>query len=78
MQGVWYRGATQKKAKELGIVGFVKNEMDGSVYAELEGEENKLRELIDWCKKGPELAIVKKVETEEGNLQGFISFDILR
>ena len=78
MQGVWYRGATQKKTKELGIVGFVKNEMDGSVYAELEGEGNKLTALIEWCKKGPELAIVEKVATEEGNLQGFISFDILR
>ena len=78
VQGVWYRGSAQKKAKALGIKGFVKNEPDGSVYAEAEGEEVILKEFIDWCNEGPELASVKNVEINEGSVNNFNSFEILR
>ena len=43
-----------------------------------EGEEIILQELINWCRKGPELAVVKNVEIEEGEIRDFKSFDILR
>ena len=78
VQGVWYRGSMQKKARGLNLTGFTRNVKDGSVYAEAEGEESILNELIDWCKKGPELAIVERVEVEEGAIVGYSSFDILR
>ena len=78
VQGVWYRGSMQKKARELGLSGFVKNEPNGTVYAEVEGEENILKELIKWCEKGSELAIVKNVEFEEGEIVNYNSFDIFR
>lgn len=78
MQGVWYRGSMQRKARELGIMGVVKNKPDGCVYAEAEGEEVVLQELINWCQKGPELALVIKVEIEEGEVENYNSFDILR
>ncbi len=78
VQGVWFRGSMQKKAREFGLFGFVKNKPDGTVYAEIEGEEVVLHELINWCRKGPELAIVRNVEIEEGELVGFNSFDIFR
>ena len=78
VQGVWYRGSMQKKARALGLVGIVKNEQDGSVYAEVEGEEIILQEFIIWCKKGPELAVVKKVEIKEEEINNYTSFDILR
>jgi acylphosphatase len=68
----------QKKARELGLCGFVKNESNGSVYAEVEGEENILYELIAWCNKGPELASVDNVEVQEGAILSFQSFDVLR
>ena len=78
VQGVWYRGSRQKQARGLNLTGFTRNVKDGSVYAEAEGEESILNELIDWCKKGPELAIVERVEVEEGAIVGYSSFDILR
>ena len=78
VQGVWYRGSMQKKAQDLGLYGIVKNEPDGSVYAEAEGEEIILEALVAWCEKGPELALVKNVEITEGEIKGYHSFDVLR
>ncbi|HFA47455.1 MAG TPA: acylphosphatase [Bacteroidetes bacterium] len=78
VQGVWYRGSMQKKARQLGLSGFVRNETDGSVYAEAEGEEGKIKELVEWCRHGPELAKVEKVEVQEGAICEYMSFDILR
>jgi acylphosphatase len=78
VQGVWYRGSTEQQARKLGIFGFVKNEPDGSVYAEAEGTEEQLKKLIQWCKSGPPLAKVKSVEVELGHLCGYETFEVRR
>jgi len=78
VQGVWFRGAAQRKAEELGLCGFVQNLPDGSVYAEAEGPEDRLQAFVRWCWEGPELAKVAHVETQEDAVQGFGRFDILR
>ena len=76
VQGVYYRASTKHKAEELGIVGFVKNQSDGSVYIEAEGEMPQLSALIDWCKMGPNHAKVENVHFVPGEVQGFKGFDI--
>ncbi len=76
VQGVWYRSSLQKEAQELSITGFVRNEEEGSVYAELEGDELLLKRLVDWCWKGPQMANVQQVFVEEGPLSDFSSFEI--
>ena len=78
VQGVWYRASTERKAKELGICGIVKNEPDGTVYAELEGTDEQIKKMIDWCKKGPPLSKVSKIEKVEGDVTNYTSFDVLR
>ena len=78
VQGVWYRASTQRKAQELGIAGFVCNKADGSVYAELEGEEELLKKMVEWCREGPPFARVTQVEMEEGMLKGFENFVVKR
>ena len=78
VQGVWYRASTERQAKTLGLTGFVRNEPDGSVYVEAEGEISGLQKLVDWCKEGPPFAQVKKVEFEEIPVQGFDSFEVRR
>lgn len=78
VQGVWFRDSTRKKALELGLSGFVRNEDDGSVYIEAEGEKDALDKLIAWCAVGPPLAEVAKVELKEGRLQDFTGFEITR
>ena len=42
VQGVFLRRTIEHEAKRKGIAGFVRNEPDGSVYIEAEGEENNI------------------------------------
>lgn len=78
VQGVWYRASTQRKAEELGVQGFVRNQADGSVYVEAEGDVKALQALIDWCYEGPPGARVERVDQSEGEWKGFEGFQIKR
>lgn len=62
VQGVFFRQNTRKKAQELGITGWVKNLPDGRVEALMEGEKDKVENLIEWLRKGPIIARVDGVE----------------
>jgi acylphosphatase len=65
VQGVSFRYYTLHQAKKVGgLVGFVSNEPDGSVLMVAEGDENKLQQLIAWCKTGPPLAHVERFEVD--------------
>lgn len=77
VQGVFFRQAIKEKADTLGVFGWVRNEPDGSVKITAEGEENALKELIEWARVGPKLAKVEKVEVEWGKATGeFKEFQI--
>ncbi|PHN01175.1 acylphosphatase [Flavilitoribacter nigricans] len=78
VQGVSYRYSTKKRALELGITGMVKNQPDGTVYAEIEGEEEALQTMIDWCRQGPAYAEVQSVEVESAPERNYNSFEIIR
>ena len=45
VQGVFFRAATQREARRLGITGWVKNRLDGAVELLAEGEEDSIKEL---------------------------------
>ena len=47
VQAVGFRFAAQREALNLGLVGFVRNEPDGSVVIIAEGEEQDLRRLAE-------------------------------
>lgn len=78
VQGVWYRASTRKKAEELALSGFVRNEADGSVYAEVEGPEEMLKQMVTWCEQGPPQANVREVKVQEVNLLNDKGFTIRR
>lgn len=78
VQGVFYRASAKQKADELGVKGFVKNEKDGSVYLEAEGEESTIYKFIKWCNIGPSGADVDAVEIVEGDSLNFKIFEIIR
>ena len=78
VQGVYFRISTKEKADELGLKGFVRNEKDGSVYVEVEGEENMLVKMLEWLKIGPSNANVSTLDTQEQSIKGFTSFLIKR
>ncbi len=61
VQGVSYRASTVEAARRHGLSGWVKNNPNGSVEAVVEGDEEAVKLLIEWCRKGPPLARVEDV-----------------
>ena len=79
VQGVFFRASTKDVADQMGITGFVRNEKDGSVYIEAEGEDETLTQFVAWCHRGPSRAVVEKVLVkEQAPLQQFNRFEISR
>ncbi len=77
VQGVYFRMFTQKKAKQLGINGYVRNLEDGRVEIVAEAEADLLDKMIAWAHKGPITARVDQVESEDLLVdEAFTSFDI--
>lgn len=53
VQGVGFRSFTQHRAVECNITGWVKNEDDGSVHIEAQGNEEDMSRFLELIKKGP-------------------------
>ena len=62
VQGVWFRASAEREAAQRGVGGFARNERDGSVVVELEGDEAAVDAVIAWCRVGPPRAEVSAVE----------------
>jgi len=78
VHGVFFRLKTKGKAEELGLTGWVKNNADGIVEILAEGNKLDLENLLEWCKKGPRLAKVEKIEIKCQPYAGeFKSFEII-
>ncbi len=69
VQGVFFRVYIFDKAQEILLTGWVSNEPDGTVKVVAEGEEEKLKKLIEYCKEGPKFANIQKLDVkwEEAN-----------
>ena len=78
VQGVWYRKTSSLKAEELNLKGTVRNLEDGRVELVASGGKDDLKRLVNWCKRGPELAEVDNIELEEVEYQSFSDFRIIR
>ncbi len=78
VQGVYFRAATQREARRLGITGWVKNRNDGSVEVVAEGDEDSIKELTGWASHGPSAARVDSVDVRWRGYTGeFAEFSIL-
>jgi acylphosphatase len=76
VQGVNFRGATQEKAEEIGLNGWVSNLQDGRVEAVFEGESETVRRMIEWCESGPSSANVEDVSVENEQPEGLSGFEV--
>lgn len=76
VQGVWFRASTKRVAESLGLSGWVRNLPDGRVEAVFEGDEESVRKAVDWCRKGPEGAVVTHLEVMYEPPEGLESFEI--
>jgi acylphosphatase len=66
VQRVGYRDYVEQSAKELGVVGLVRNESDGSVFVLAQGEPESLRQFVECLHEGSVLADVTGVSVEWG------------
>lgn len=73
MQGVGYRYYCYRKANELGIIGQVSNQPDGSVRVWAEADRSAIDALIVELKLGPPAAEVRDVAIEWRGVTGAYS-----
>jgi acylphosphatase len=75
VQGVYYRGATQRMARRLHLCGLARNLSDGRVEVIACGEPVNLQELERWLWQGPPHAHVTDVVSEEIEQRVYVDFD---
>lgn len=62
VQGVCFRDAMCDAAAALGVRGWVRNRLDGTVEALLHGDAARCAQLAQWAQHGPPAARVSRVE----------------
>lgn len=77
VQGVFFRANTKRCADSHGLTGWVRNMSDGRVEAVFEGEEEKVRDAIEWCATRQPYAKVESKKVEFSRATGeFDSFTV--
>ncbi len=77
VQGVFFRAETRVTAVRCGVSGWVKNNIDGTVEAVFEGDEEDVKTVIEWCRQGPPHSRVTDVTVIYEDYSGkFKAFDI--
>ncbi len=65
VQNVWFRDSTCRRARELGVGGWVRNLDDGRVEATFEGDADRVAQALDFVRQGPPQARVEDVDITE-------------
>jgi acylphosphatase len=76
VQGVWYRQSCRRVAQALGVNGWVRNNIDGTVEAVLEGDPAAVEEVLAWMRAGPPQAVVVRVNHQEEAATGESTFAV--
>ena len=73
VQGVGFRFYMERKARALGLTGWVRNRFDGSVESVVQGEPGAVEQMIAWARQGPPSAVVAEVRVSDatGEFSGF-------
>ncbi|PSH00596.1 MAG: acylphosphatase [Nanohaloarchaea archaeon SW_7_46_7] len=78
VQGVGFRASMRRRARNNDVTGWVKNLENGKVEAVLEGEEDNVAKIMEWARKGPNVANVENIELEEKQPEYIETFEIKR
>jgi DNA ligase D-like protein (predicted 3'-phosphoesterase) len=76
VQGVGFRDATQRRARTLGVMGWVRNGDEGTVAVHAEGPPDAVEQLIASLHDGPRGAIVDDVSVEDVRVEGHEQFAV--
>jgi acylphosphatase len=75
VQGVGYRLWAMRTAARLGLRGWVRNRLDGSVEALVTGDPDCVAAMIAACRDGPPGARVSDVAAAADEDDGSVGFD---
>jgi acylphosphatase len=76
VQGVFFRASTRNEAQRLGLTGYAKNLLDGSVEVVVCGDKEAVEALREWLRSGPSGAQVSGIACEFINRQEFAQFSV--
>ncbi|HTR73084.1 MAG TPA: DNA polymerase ligase N-terminal domain-containing protein [Solirubrobacteraceae bacterium] len=76
VQGVGFRDATRRRARELDVAGWARNTDDGTVAVHAEGSPDAVEALLAFLRSGPRGARVRAVDVEEAKVEGHEQFAI--
>ncbi len=77
VQGVAFRYYTRRQAVQLGLTGWVRNLRNGRVEAVFEGDDDRVEDMLAWCREGPPGARVDDLKVEKSQVtREFPTFDI--
>jgi acylphosphatase len=75
VQGVGFRAATAHEARRLGLDGWVRNQLDGTVEVEARGDDALVDAMVAWLRHGPSMARVTGIDVVDlpvaTQVQGF-------
>jgi len=60
--GIGFRAWTKIQGKIIGVTGWVKNNEEGFVEAVVQGDEEKVNQMLETVKRGPPVSRVEDVE----------------
>ncbi len=76
VQGVNLREAMRQRADQLKVTGWVRNRLDGTVEAVVQGEAFAIDSIVEWARQGPPGARVDSVDVESADDEGdYDAFD---
>ncbi|MEA3390403.1 acylphosphatase [Sphingobium sp. CCH11-B1] len=75
VQGVWYRAWAVETARDLGLTGWVRNRMDGSVEALAQGAAEAVETFIQRAHDGPPNAEVARIDVTDAPAEHRHGFD---
>lgn len=78
VQGVSFRATTKAIADQMSVRGIVKNEKDGTLYIEAEGDDTSLEVFEEWCHEGPDRAKIETVDITPGEMKNYRNFEIIK
>jgi DNA ligase D-like protein (predicted 3'-phosphoesterase) len=76
VQEVGFREATVRRAGELGVLGWVRNEADGTVRVHAEGPAEAVDALLEFLHEGPRGATVESVEVDNAKVEKHEQFAV--
>ena len=76
VQGVFFRDTLRRRAGQLGVSGWARNNRDGTVEAVFEGEHAAVERMLELSREGPHGARVDETDVTDEAPEGLAGFSI--